>query len=273
MSELKINTISPLSGTGIRFNSPVGINTVAPNSGLQINGKLNVVDNNLEVVTVGTQNYGIKIKSSPLTDESILQFANYDGSERATIKSTSIGDLIFTAGGATAAQMLPGGLFDVLYSAQFNKPVVFNGTTQFNRQATFSSTYIPKCSGTPTVNEHLVNLQYLKRFSWKPDSIKTWSVFGGIDNNGRGGCCQYFSGSADTESYYDTLAGTWVVIGFHFGTRGCSCYDNETFHFPIDNSGVWSLSNTSVRQTIAANFGGNIYNAFGIAVKVDVATV
>jgi hypothetical protein len=272
MSELKVNSITPLSTTGIRFNSPVGINTVAPNSGLQINGKLNVVDNNLEVVTVGTQNYGIKIKASPSTNESILQFANYDGSERAHIKSTASGDLIFNTSGVTAAQMSLGGGFNVLSTAQFNKPVTFNGTTQFNNQATFLSNFIPKCAGVPTVDEHLVNLAYLKKFTFSPNTVKTWQVFGNVNNGGFNGCCSYYNGCASTGDYSTTLAGKWLIIGFSFGQRGCSCYDNEQFHFPIDRSAVWNITSNSVQSTITT-YLGTPYNAFGIAVKIDVATV
>ena len=272
MSELKVNSITPLSTSGIRFNSPVGINTNAPNSGLKISGKLNVIDNNLEVVTVGTQNYGIKIKASPSTNESILQFANYDGSERANIKSTSQGDLIFTTNGATAAQMSAGGGFNVLSKTQFNRPVTFNGTTQFNNQATFLQNFIPKCGGVPTVDEHLVNLAYLKRFTFSTTSVKTWQVFGNANNGGVSGCCTYFSGCASTSDYSNILAGRWLVIGFSFGKRSCSCYDNEQFHFPIDRSAIWFVNSNSVQNTISTYFP-SVYNAFGLAVKVDVAFV
>jgi hypothetical protein len=270
MSELKVNSIAPLTTTGIRFNSPVGINTNAPTSGLQISGKLNVIDNNIEVVTVGAQNYGIKIKAAPSTGDSVLQFANYDGSERAHIKSSVLGDLIFNTGGATAAVMGSDGVFNMLQKTIFNRPVTVNATSRFNNQANFLSNFIPKCSGVPTVDDHLVNFAYLKRFVLGTNTIKTWQVFGNIDNGGRGGCCRYFNGSTSTGSYYEGLPGKWVVIGFNFGARSCSCRDNETFHFPIDNSAVWMQTDSSVRQKIAQYLGTNIYSAFGMAIRVDI---
>ena len=64
-----------------------------------------------------------------------------------------------------------------------------------------------------------------------------------------------------------------MCIGFHYGIRSCSCYDNEQFHYPIDNSGIWIIRDNSVRGTIAPNFGTSIYNAFGIVFKVDTGNV
>lgn len=195
MSELKVNTISPIApATGIKINSPIGVNTNPPASGMQISGKLNVIDNNLEVVTVAGSNYGIKIKAPATNANSVLQFSNYDGTERATISSNSSNDLIFKAGGATAAVMSGGGVFQIQQQAQFNKPTTFKGITQFNNNTTFSSTAIPTCSGVPYRDEHLVNLGYLKRYVLNDTTVKTWSVFGDVNNSGFQGCCTYYKG-------------------------------------------------------------------------------
>jgi len=280
MSELKVNTISPIApATGIKINSPIGVNTNPPASGMQISGKLNVIDNNLEVVTVAGSNYGIKIKAPATNANSVLQFSNYDGTERATISSNSSNDLIFKAGGATAAVMSGGGVFQIQQQAQFNKPTTFKGITQFNNNTTFSSTAIPTCSGVPYRDEHLVNLAYLKRYVLNDTTVKTWSVFGDVNNAGFQGCCTHYKGVGNINGvnsntaigcYAEQQSGSWLIVGFSYGQRGCSCYDNEQFHFPIDKSKVWIISGDyaqTVQNTIIANLG-SAYNAFGIAIRI-----
>jgi hypothetical protein len=147
MSELKVNSISPTSGTvGVKFNSPVGINTNASTSGLQISGKLNVIDNNLEVVTVSGANYGLRIKAPPAGGDAVLQFADFNGNSRSTISSNSSGDLIFSPGGVTAGVMTSSGTFNMFNKTFFNNQVNFKGNALFEKQTTFSQNAIPTTS-------------------------------------------------------------------------------------------------------------------------------
>jgi hypothetical protein len=279
MSELKVNTITPATTTGIRINSPVGVNTNAPSSGMQISGKLNVIDNNLEVVTVASSNYGIKIKAPTSNNEAILQFSNYDGTPRATISANKTNDLIFRTGGATAAIMSGSGVFKIEQQAQFNKPVTVNGVSQFNATAVFDANHIPRCSGSPVIDQQLVNLGYLKRYIINDTTVKTWSVFGNINNGGLGGCCSYYNGVGNNNAvnsacgaYGVNLPGEWLVVAFSFGVRGCSCFDNEQFHFPVDQSKVWVIdgdNGDTIQNTIVSRGGiSNIYNVFGFAIRI-----
>jgi hypothetical protein len=282
MSELKVNSITSKTGTGIKINSPVGINTNAPSSGMNISGKLNVIDNNLEVTTVSGSSYGLRIKAPPSNTDAVLQFSNFDGTPRATISSNVSNDLIFSPGGQTAAVMSGNGIFTVLQKTLFKGISYFNGNAFFNKQATFSQNAIPKSNGVPVLGEHLVNLLYLKRFVLGTTTVKTWSVFGNIDNGGINGCCKYFNGVGNVNgpnnkqgAYTEVLPGKWLVVGFSYGVRSCSCHDNESFHFPIDNSAVWQINGDNgetVRTTIAARLG-TPYNAFGFAIRIGPSNV
>ena len=85
MSNFKVDTISGLGTNGIKINSPVGVNTNAPTTGMSVSGKLNVIDNNLEVVTSSGASYGLRIKDPASNTDSILQFSNFDGTPTANI--------------------------------------------------------------------------------------------------------------------------------------------------------------------------------------------
>jgi len=282
MSELKVNSLSPNTGTGIKINSPVGVNTNAPTTGMSVSGKLNVIDNNLEVVTSSGASYGLRIKAPASNTDSILQFSNFDGTPRATISANSSNDLIFSPGGQTAAVMTGKGVFNVLQKTFFKNTATFQGTVNFNDQVTFSKDTIPKTNGIPNLDEHLVNLLFLKRFVLGTSTIKTWSVFGTIDNGGVNSCCgaKYGVGGVNGANskqgaYTQSLPGKWLIIGFSYGVRSCSCYDNETYHFPIDNSAVWQINGDNgetIRSTIQARLG-TPYNAFGFAIRIGPGAV
>ena len=232
MSELKVNSIKSLDTGGIRINSSVGINTTPPTQGLNVSGRLSVLDNGLEVVTVASENYGVKIKAPPTNKNAVLQFTDNDGeTERAFVAANSNNDLIFNTG-TTAAVISGAGLFECLYDSLFRGTTTFKGTTQFQGQATFDSNVIPKTVGVPEVNDHLVNLAYIKSVLFSPTVVKTFSVFGGINNSGTNMCCGFKPGAANTGAYTQGLAGKWAIIAFSVGIRSCSCYDNESFHYP-----------------------------------------
>jgi hypothetical protein len=271
MSELKVNSIKSLDTNGVRIDSPVGINTTPPSKGLNVSGRVSVIDNGLEVVTVVSENYGVKIKAPPSNKNSVLQFTENDGAaERAFIAANSNNDLIFNTG-ATAAIITGAGLFDCLYESVFRGNTTFQSTSQFQGQATFDSNVIPKTAGVPSADEDLVNLAYIKSILFSPTIVKTFSTFGGLSNAGQGGCCTYYPGVLNIGSLNETLVGKWAVIAFSFGVRSCSCYDNEQFHFPIDDSKVFFVENKSIRDTISDNsYFGSVYNVFGFAVKVGV---
>ena len=307
MTDIKVNNISGLGTNGVKIISPVGINTNPPSDGMSISGKVVSINNAAEVVTVSAENFGVKIKALNTfsTDKpSTLNFSTFSGYSLGNIISTIKNDLIFkSSNGLTGFYMTPEtppgstGIFgfnEEYYSAKqqfedvvFKEPCGFTGTYS-NKYSLGNSYYTPKCSGIASNADDLINIQLLNQTILGPSSIKTWSVFGSLDNAGvkwgknvsgnffrklfnwkRVTCCcgcAQTPGSLNQGDYNTVLPGTWIVIAFSVGQRNCSCSDNEQFNFPIDNTAIWKMTNSSIRNTIASNISGT-YNLFGIAIK------
>jgi hypothetical protein len=323
MSATKTNIISGLGSNGVIIDCPVGISANNSSEGLVISGKVVVENSGAEVVTVASENFGVKIRGltgpalilrninqgyirNPF--ESSVFFSSGAGGQtsgrRADITSTIDKDIrfntspknlgltgpVFTnAGGAT------GGLYITETNSVFSGNISLNDVIQFgitgspfNGECRFDANYIPKCPGEATEDDHLINLGLLQQILLGSTTVKTWSVAGGLDNVGwkmgkvRSGnfflklfglnkpkcCCgcQTLPGATNPKSYTEQLQGTWICIGFSFGDRGCSCYDNEEKHIPIDYSAVWKITNNSVKNTLPANLSGT-YSLFGILIK------
>lgn len=168
MSELKVDKISAL-GTGVNVNNPVGIRTAAPTAAgdaLYVNGNTDVYGS-VEVVTVQAENYGVRIKAPANNTNSILQFTNNTGTQRAFVSADASNNLILGSGTQNRVTINgASGLLSALYAsdfagdANFRSAANFAGNSVFNGQATFNNTS-PSCSILPTLGRHLVNLDYL----------------------------------------------------------------------------------------------------------------
>ena len=77
MSEANVNSISGLGTAGIKINSPVGINTNPTSDGLTILGHVSVVNSSAEVVTVASENFGVKIKGSSGTQAHLQDYRQF----------------------------------------------------------------------------------------------------------------------------------------------------------------------------------------------------
>lgn len=287
MSEIRVKTIKGLGTAGIKIPNPVGVDNInAPSNGIHgvhVNGVLSVVNSGAQVVTVEAEKFGVKIKAPPQGSNSILRFSDKDGNDRAGIIASPARELFFESQGITGMVMNTQGLVETKYSAQFNNKSTIAGISTFEGQSFYSLT--PKCSGVPTANDDLVNLEFLKLwYLFSTDRVKLWSVFGTADNGGiaigrvpsgkhKGKCCcgcGTFAGSRNTGVYNTVLTGKWTIIAFGYGIRSCSCGDIEGFFYPIDDSAVWDIENDSIRNTITNPLklpSSGIYNVFGFAIK------
>ena len=309
MSNFKVDTISGLGTNGIKINSPVGVNTNAPTTGMSVSGKLSV-SSSAEVVTVEGENFGVKIKAGNSTNaQSILHLTNNSGStirhkilapQNKNIEfaiPSGIYDattLAFPSGGTgtTFSIGITGSKISNFSTAIFEQPCSFTGNylagNEYILGGAGSRSLAPKCTGIATENDHIINLELLYQSILGPTTMKTWSVFGSLDNAGvkwgkhvsgnffrklfnwkRVTCCcgcRQEPGSLNQGVYNDVLQGTWIVVAFSVGQRSCSCSDNEQFNFPIDDSAVWKITNQSIRSTISSNITGT-YNLFGFAFK------
>jgi hypothetical protein len=282
MSEIQVKTIKGLGTAGITIKNPVGFDDIAaPSNGISVNGVISVVNSGVQVVTVESENFGIKIKAPPQNSGSILRFADNSGNDRAAIVASFEKELMFESQGVTGVVMNNQELFETKYASQFRNTSTLAGETQFLEQSTFSLP--PKCSGTPILDEHLVNLNFLKLwYLFSPERVKLWSYFGNVENTGlaipkvpsgkrKGKCCcgcGSYPGSRNPGDYKTILTGKWTIVAFGIGKRSCSCYDNEEFHFPIDDSAVWNLEDNSVYNTISGKMPGvSLYKGFGFEVK------
>jgi hypothetical protein len=280
MSEIQVKTIKGLGTAGITIKNPVGFDDIAaPSNGFSVNGVVSVVNSGVQVVTVESENFGIKIKAPPQNSDSILRFTDNSGNDRAAIVASFEKELMFESQGVTGVVMNNQGLFETKYASQFRNNSTLAGQTQFSGQSSFSLT--PKCSGTPILDEHLVNLNFLKLwYLFSPERVKLWSYFGNVENDGiaiprvpsgkrAGKCCcgcGSFPGSRNPGVYETVLTGKWTIVAFGMGIRSCSCSDYEQFHFPIDDSAVWDLEDNSVYNTISGKINP-VYNGFGFAIK------
>jgi hypothetical protein len=308
MTEVKTNIISGLGTAGLKFDSPVGISANSPStSGLNIEGHVEVVNSGAEVVTVAGESFGLNIKAPKLVPPlykvlaSTLQFADRDGIRRNVITSEGSNNLSFVTGTTgpvmTNANTLTGGMMYMNTATELNNKNKFLGATaaNFNNATKFDYGNFPRCSGIPSLDEHLINVNVLRQWILNITTMKTWSVFGTLDNGGiklgkqRSGnffkrlfglakptcCCgcQTLPGSYDQGVYNQVLQGTWLIIGFSRSNRACSCYDNEEFHYPVDASAVWSVTNDSVRNTLPAHLSGT-YDLFGFAIRpLDISNI
>ena len=167
MSELKVNTISSLGDT-VKINNPVGVGGVN-RSGYQLSveGKVNM-EGSVEVVTVPASNFGVRIRApltattSPGFGDSTLQFTNNQGgTEWASLHAKSDRSLQIRTNSNSAMEISPSQVINHLGSSLFTNTATFSNTSQFNGQATFANTVIPKCGGVPTVGDHLANKTYV----------------------------------------------------------------------------------------------------------------
>lgn len=168
MSELKVDKISAL-GTGVNVSNPVGIRTAAPTAAgdaLYVNGNTDVIGA-VEVVTVQAENYGVRIKAPTNNTNSILQFTNNAGVQRAFVSADANNNLLLGSGTQNRVSIdgnsgLLSALFasDFVGDANFRSALNAQGNSTFNGQATFNNT-VPLCSIVPTLGSHLVNLDYL----------------------------------------------------------------------------------------------------------------
>jgi hypothetical protein len=323
VSIIQTNSIVGLGTNGVRINCPVGVNQNYSSDGLVVSGSVVVENSGAEVVTVASENFGVKIKGltgAPVIyrgqsifnpfEASLFFSNNFSGGQtsgrRADITSTIRKDIRFntsytdstkgfTGPVFTNASAATGGLYITETLSTYSAPATFQDTVDFgilgspfNSQSTFNAAYMPKCSGVAEEDDDIINNALLKSVLLSTSTVKFWSVFGTLDNGGvsfgtgRSGnffrrlfgrakttcCCSCSNtpGAQNQGAYTETLQGTWTCIGFSFGRRSCSCYDNEQFHFPIDYSKVWSITNDSVKNTIPANLSGT-YNLFGFLIK------
>jgi hypothetical protein len=306
MSEANVNSISGLGTAGIKINSPVGINTNPTSDGLTILGHVSVVNSSAEVVTVTSENFGVKIKGSSGTPNtftrlpSVLQFADKAGVKRACVSSTADKIISFESGITgpimTDASSPTGGIFISNSNSELISKAVFGGTAGFVGQANFDYSYMPSCGGIARNDDELINLNLFNQWILNTTTLKTWSTFGTLDNGGikmgkrtsnnffvklglwgKGEecCCgcQTLPGAYNQGAYNELLTGKWLVIGFSRSQRSCSCSDNEQAHFPIDSSNVWTLTNDTIKNTIPAKLSGT-YDLFGFAIRpLDVDSI
>jgi hypothetical protein len=317
MSDIKVNTISGLGTGGIKILSPVGLSANSPVSGLAVQGKISV-GSSAEVVTVAGENFGVNIKAYNTTYTpskiSTLEFTNKNGAYRNKITAEADNSLYlrsaapnnpygvtginFSAGGTSGTfswgegnQYLASVIKSLNFSdAVFEEPCEFTGNSNndyfFGGQG--SSSIPPKCTGVATDHDHLINLDLLNETILGPTTLKTWSVFGSLQNTGvkwgqhvsgnffrklfnwkRVTCCcgcAQTPGALNPGVYNQVLQGTWIVVGFSVGQRNCSCSDNEQVNFPIDDAAVWTITNSTIKSTISSHLSGT-YNLFGFALK------
>jgi hypothetical protein len=166
MSELKVDQITGLGGS-LKINDPLGIGTT-PRQGYELTTNGNVlVDGTVEVVTVPSVNFGIKIKAAPNSlispgfGDSTLQFTNNQGvDEWASLHATNDRGLNIKTNGVDAIRINSSQATTFLGNLVANQPSTFNSTTAFQNTATFSN-QVPRCNILPTVGEHLANKTYV----------------------------------------------------------------------------------------------------------------